>query len=117
VIERGHAERLDAEDPLARFRERFVLGEPGTIYLDGNSLGRLSLATRSELHNRTEQWGADLVTGCTSGSTCPSGPATCSPKVCSAPSRRGAHVSLRHAEAWPIARALIKRARVIPDFR
>jgi kynureninase len=63
LIERGHAERLDAEDPLARFRERFVLGEPGTIYLDGNSLGRLSLATRADLHNRTEQWGADLVTG------------------------------------------------------
>ena len=31
--------------------------------------------------------------------------------------RRGAHISLRHAEAWPITRALIKRARVIPDFR
>ena len=31
--------------------------------------------------------------------------------------RRGAHVSLRHAEAWPISRALIERARVIPDFR
>jgi kynureninase len=63
MIERGDAERMDAEDPLAPFRERFVLGEPGAIYLDGNSLGRLSLATRTELHDRTEQWGADLVTG------------------------------------------------------
>ena len=26
-------------------------------------------------------------------------------------------MSLRHAEAWPISRALIERARVIPDFR
>ena len=33
------------------------------------------------------------------------------------PARRGAHVSLRHAEAWPITRVLIERARVIPDFR
>ncbi len=33
------------------------------------------------------------------------------------PSRRGAHVSFRHAEAWPICRALIERAGVIPDFR
>lgn len=33
------------------------------------------------------------------------------------PERRGAHVSLRHAEAWPITRALIERAKVIPDFR
>ena len=51
MIERGDAERLDADDPLAQFRERFVLGEPGTIYLDGNSLGRLSLATRADRRN------------------------------------------------------------------
>ena len=30
---------------------------------------------------------------------------------------RGSHVSLRHPEAWPICRALIERADVIPDFR
>ena len=33
------------------------------------------------------------------------------------PARRGSHVALRHAEAWPICRALIERADVIPDFR
>ena len=26
-------------------------------------------------------------------------------------------MALEHAEAWPICRALIERARVIPDFR
>lgn len=31
--------------------------------------------------------------------------------------RRGSHVSLRHPEAWPICKALIERANVIPDFR
>jgi kynureninase len=31
--------------------------------------------------------------------------------------RRGSHVSLRHADAWPICRALIERASVVPDFR
>ena len=31
--------------------------------------------------------------------------------------RRGAHVSLRHADAWRICRALIERAQVVPDFR
>ena len=31
--------------------------------------------------------------------------------------RRGSHVSLRHPEAWPICRALIERAGVIPDYR
>jgi kynureninase len=30
---------------------------------------------------------------------------------------RGAHVSLRHPEAWRICRALIERADVLPDFR
>jgi kynureninase len=33
------------------------------------------------------------------------------------PARRGAHIALRHSEAWPIARALIERAGVVPDFR
>jgi kynureninase len=31
--------------------------------------------------------------------------------------QRGAHVSLRHPEAWRICRALIERASVVPDFR
>jgi kynureninase len=31
--------------------------------------------------------------------------------------RRGAHVSLRHPDAWRICRALIERADVVPDFR
>ena len=30
---------------------------------------------------------------------------------------RGSHVSLRHPEAWPLTRALIDRAAVVPDFR
>jgi kynureninase len=33
------------------------------------------------------------------------------------PARRGSHISLRHADAWRITRALIERADVIPDFR
>ena len=33
------------------------------------------------------------------------------------PERRGSHVSLRHPQAWPINRALIERAGVVPDFR
>ena len=63
MIERGDAERLDAVDPLAGFRERFVHGDPDTIYLDGNSLGRLPRSTRQALHERIDQWGAELVTG------------------------------------------------------
>lgn len=33
------------------------------------------------------------------------------------PGRRGGHVSLRHADAWPIDRALIETAGVVTDFR
>jgi kynureninase len=33
------------------------------------------------------------------------------------PAGRGAHVSLRHPDAWRICRALIERAHVVPDFR
>jgi kynureninase len=33
------------------------------------------------------------------------------------PARRGSHVSVSHQDAWPITRALIETASVIPDFR
>jgi kynureninase len=33
------------------------------------------------------------------------------------PARRGSHIALRHRDAWPICRALIERAAVVPDFR
>jgi kynureninase len=33
------------------------------------------------------------------------------------PARRGSHVAVRHPEAWPICRALVERAAVVPDFR
>jgi kynureninase len=63
MIERADAEGLDAADPLAAFRERFVIDDPETIYLDGNSLGRLPVATRERLRTLTAQWGSELVTG------------------------------------------------------
>jgi kynureninase len=63
VTDRAHAERLDAEDPLALFRERFAIDDPETIYLDGNSLGRLPLATHERLSELTNQWGSELVGG------------------------------------------------------
>ena len=33
------------------------------------------------------------------------------------PDRRGSHVSLAHPDGWPITRALIEEAAVLPDFR
>lgn len=53
---------LDAADPLGRFRERFVIAEPGLIYLDGNSLGRLPRATADLAATVVErQWGERLI--------------------------------------------------------
>jgi kynureninase len=41
-----------------------VIGDPELIYLDGNSLGRLPVATRRRLrHLIDEEWGVDLIRG------------------------------------------------------
>lgn len=52
---------LDATDPLAHFRDEFVLPE-GIVYLDGNSLGALPARTAEHVHDVvTQQWGQGLV--------------------------------------------------------
>lgn len=62
VTDRAHAEALDAADPLASFRDRFVIDDPKRIYVDGNSLGRLPRETPARLARRVEEWGSRLVT-------------------------------------------------------
>jgi len=58
----SHAVGLDSNDPLAGFRERFVIGDPGLIYLDGNSLGRLPWAATGHLETTIRgQWGERLI--------------------------------------------------------
>jgi kynureninase len=61
-IDRAAAAERDAADPLGPFRDRFVVADPDLIYLDGNSLGRLShdavAAVEEALHR---EWGAGLV--------------------------------------------------------
>jgi kynureninase len=60
-LTRAYAETLDAADPLAAFRDRFVL-DPTVIYLDGNSLGRLPASTAERLRRAVEEeWGAGLI--------------------------------------------------------
>src|ERR1700744_4048379 len=55
------AAELDAADPLAPVRTRFVLPD-GVIYLDGNSLGALSGRVGDRLGDVVgRQWGEDLV--------------------------------------------------------
>jgi kynureninase len=63
AVTRDEAAALDARDPLAGFRERFVVSDPERIYLDGNSLGRLPVATRDRLQDLVSDWGERLVSG------------------------------------------------------
>jgi kynureninase len=61
-LSRAYAERLDAADPLAGFRSRFVVPDEDLRYLDGNSLGRLPRATVDRLATvLTEEWGHGLI--------------------------------------------------------
>jgi kynureninase len=62
--ERAYAEALDAADPLAHYRDQFVITDPDLCYLDGNSLGRLPKATVERVANFvTNEWGRELVDG------------------------------------------------------
>jgi kynureninase len=61
-LDRGYAEKLDAADPLAGYRERFLLEDPALIYLNGNSLGALPRATLARMETVfREEWGTALA--------------------------------------------------------
>ena len=61
-VSEAYAAQLDAQDPLAHFRERFVIADPDLIYLDGNSLGRLGHATVTLADDLLQrQWGTRLI--------------------------------------------------------
>jgi len=60
----GHreAEARDAVDPLAGHLERFRIGDPELVYLDGNSLGRLPNATPDRVDEVVHgEWGDRLI--------------------------------------------------------
>jgi len=55
---------LDSADPLASFRQRFVIPDPSLVYLDGNSLGRPPLRAIERLARvATEEWAGELIRG------------------------------------------------------
>ena len=55
---------LDASDPLAAHRGRFVGAESPLVYFDGNSLGRPLKVTGPRLAEFVEQeWGGRLIRG------------------------------------------------------
>jgi kynureninase len=59
---RAEADELDAADPLAGFRGRFVTPDPSLVYFDGNSLGRLPVATAERVRRVLDHgWGDRLI--------------------------------------------------------
>jgi kynureninase len=66
-LTRSDAVALDARDPLAGFRDRFVI-DPAAVYLDGNSLGCLPVATEARLRDVvSHEWGVRGIRGWSDG--------------------------------------------------
>jgi kynureninase len=60
--DRAYAEERDTADPLAGFRARFVRDDRPLIYLDGNSLGMLPVATAERISEVVrDEWGKGLI--------------------------------------------------------
>ncbi|KGP70857.1 kynureninase [Pontibacillus yanchengensis] len=54
-VSKEYAEELDRQDELAHFRDEFYI-QPGTIYMDGNSLGLLSKRAEQALLEVLDSW-------------------------------------------------------------
>jgi len=64
ITDRQFALDLDASDPLAKYRDQFVIADPTMCYLDGNSLGRLPKQTIKVINDfLIDDWGAKVVEG------------------------------------------------------
>jgi len=61
---RSTALALDAADPLAKYKQAFHISDPDLCYLDGNSLGRMPIASVKAVNDfLTQEWGKELVDG------------------------------------------------------
>ncbi len=64
VTDAARAAELDAADPLAGHRDRFVGADTRLVYFDGNSLGRPLRVTGGRLAGFVgDQWGGRLIRG------------------------------------------------------
>ena len=65
---RQSASELDSQDPLASYRNQFIVNDPDLIYLDGNSLGRMPKIVIERMKKAVEEeWGTDLIRGWNKG--------------------------------------------------
>jgi kynureninase len=63
-LDRSAALELDKNDPLHKYKAEFVVSDPDTCYLDGNSLGRLPHSTIKAINDfLTHEWGPEVVAG------------------------------------------------------
>jgi kynureninase len=61
-ISTDYAHQLDLQDPLAAYRQRFICVDPELLYMDGNSLGRLSVESLEAAQEVVkDQWGSGLI--------------------------------------------------------
>ena len=61
-LSRDYACKLDEEDELAFYREKFFNADANMIYMDGNSLGKLPLRTVERIEQIVkEEWGTKLI--------------------------------------------------------
>ena len=60
---RKTAEDLEANDPLAKYKDQFVIKDSEVCYLDGNSLGRMPKATKQAVNDFLDEWSEELVDG------------------------------------------------------
>ena len=64
ITDEEYAAALDVRHPLGAARARLARPDPRLVYLDGNSLGPLPIATGDRLARFVEEeWGRDLVRG------------------------------------------------------
>lgn len=62
-IDRDSLSPMDSADPLAPFRERFLIPDD-LIYMNGNSLGPLTIAAKERMHSVViNEWGRELIRG------------------------------------------------------
>ena len=63
-MDRARVVALDERDELRKFKNKFVITDPDTCYLDGNSLGRLPHATVAAINEFLhDEWGKENVLG------------------------------------------------------
>jgi kynureninase len=61
---RSTALALDASDPLAEYRNEFMIADPSLCYLDGNSLGRMPKEVINVVGTYLrDEWATKLVSG------------------------------------------------------